>query len=57
MHFSAGRTRLDQHFISMAEGAEQEMSTHMTEMTEVSQEDNSLGIHSPRIIPVKHIFQ
>jgi hypothetical protein len=41
----------------MAEGAEQEMSTHMTGITEVSQENNSLGIHSPRIIQVKHILQ
>jgi hypothetical protein len=32
----------------MAEGAEQEMSTHMTEIIEVSQENSCLGIHSPR---------
>ncbi|XP_059437051.1 auxin-responsive protein SAUR24-like [Corylus avellana] len=39
----------------MGEGAEQEMSTHMTEIPEVSQENGGLGIHSPRIIQVKHI--
>jgi hypothetical protein len=41
----------------MAEGAEQEMSTHMTEIIEVSQENSCLGIHSPRTIQVKHILQ
>jgi hypothetical protein len=41
----------------MAEGAKKEMSTQMTEIIEVSQENSCLGIHSPRTIPVKRILQ